>query len=78
MEFERRAPKIIFQAWENLLPAQSVKNEVANGDEEKQKPKPKRKQKKLTETLTIKKLRRLNYDNESESNWEEAEVYERP
>ena len=25
MEFERRAPKIISQAWKNLLPAQSVK-----------------------------------------------------
>jgi hypothetical protein len=32
MEFERGAPKIISQAWKNLLPAQSVKNEVANGD----------------------------------------------
>jgi len=28
MEFERRAPRICFQAWQNLLPAQSVKKEV--------------------------------------------------
>ena len=26
MEFERRAPKIISQAWKNLLPAQGAKN----------------------------------------------------
>ena len=28
IELERRAPKICFQAWQNLLPAQSVKKEV--------------------------------------------------
>ena len=33
MELERRATKICFQAWQNFLPAQSVKKEVANGDE---------------------------------------------
>ena len=33
MELERRATKIRFQAWQNFLPAQRVKKEVANGDE---------------------------------------------
>ena len=32
MEFGRRAPKYFSQAWKNLLPAQSAKKEVANGD----------------------------------------------
>jgi len=48
MEFGRRAPKICFQAWQNLRPAQSVKKEVANGDEAKPKQKLKPKQKRLT------------------------------
>ena len=48
MEFERRAPKFFSQAWKKLLPAQSVKNEVENGDKEKPKQKRKPKQKKLT------------------------------
>jgi hypothetical protein len=30
MEFERRAPKIISQAWKNLLPAQSANNSSGN------------------------------------------------
>jgi len=54
MEFERRAPKICFQAWQNLLSAQSAKKEVANGD----KAKPKQKLKTKTKLLTNKtKLR---------------------
>jgi len=48
MEFGRRAQKISFQAWQNFLPAQSAKKEVANGDKEKPKQKLKPKQKRLT------------------------------
>ena len=66
MEFGRRAPKYFSQAWKNLLPAQSAKKEVANGD----KAKPKQKLKTKTKLLTSKtKLRGdYNYDNESKSN----------
>ena len=54
MEFGRRAPKYFSQAWKNLLPAQSAKKEVANGD----KAKPKQKLKTKTKLLTNKtKLR---------------------
>jgi len=48
MELERRAPKICFQTWKNLLPAQSAKKEVANGDERESKQKLKTKTKLLT------------------------------
>ena len=33
MELERRATKICFQAWQDFLPAQRVKKEVAKADE---------------------------------------------
>ncbi len=63
MEFGRRAPRICFQAWQNLLPAQSVKKEVANGDKER------------TITININQLKKLtNYGNESESSREATEV----
>ena len=63
MEFGRRAPRICFQAWQNLLPAQSVKKEVANGDKER------------TITININQLKKLtNYGNESKSSREATEV----